>query len=208
MAQTKKHPLDGYDHTATVPRGTPLVVSDRVGATWKLSKKGIRFHADDPSVIRGAKPCRPPVEFAASRALRAVRDDVLRSGDRGPVPAAAAGTSTTVWTDRVPGRHDVNPRLEVRSDGVFVAVRPVYDDAPTVAWRRATPAESKAVAEALAVAPEGAHLPVVDVRERTVRVDRDDARHEAAAALPGARPMYVGGPIEVPVTAWRRLVGI
>lgn len=198
---TKKHPLDGYDYMADVPPGTPLLVTCR-GEVWRLARRGIRYHSDVSTRLHGAKRARAPREFAASERLRAVINDVLRTG-RDSMPDSVPDPNPVRWTDQRPGSYAQRSYLELHHGGVARAVEPIYDDAPRVAWRELTARELRRVQADLAIAPQGVHLPHVLVRERTKQVGPDSPRYEAACAAPGARPMFAGGPVEVPITQWR-----
>jgi hypothetical protein len=184
----KKHPLDGYDYTATVPRGTPLVVSSPDGRVWRLARKGVRYHEDASTLIHGARAARAPAPVAASDRIRAILDSVLLAG--GDLPADA-GQPIATWGDapHVAGSLAPTASLAVYADRWVRAVRPVYDDAPRVGARQVSTKEQAALMRDLAAAPRGVRLPTVQVSERTVRIEADDPRVSLAATLPGARPV-------------------
>jgi len=239
FAPSRRHPLDGYDYTADVPAGTPLLVQDDAGRVWRLARRGVRYHSDVRTRLHGARPARAPKEFAASQELREIIAAVLRNGTQ--EPGSRAGTPETQaalpedahevtarWSDQQPGSHASRPYLEIRGT-ILRAVQPNYDDAPTMAWRRATAAELRRVQRALAITPRGVHLPRVQIRERHVQIRGDDDRAALAATIPGATPTratriyriepgyaealgrpdarltFDGGPVEIPEpgTAWR-----
>lgn len=198
MTKAKKHPLDGYDFRAVVPRGTPLLVVDEQGAVWRLTRKGVRYHHDVRSLLHGARRAKAPPPWAASLRLRALIERVLREGDHEPGSRGGSGEGTacpagprTRWTDQQPGSYGSRPWLEVGDDGVVRAVRPVYDDSPVVAWMRLSAAELRRVRKDLALAPVGVHLPVVHITERTVQVDGSHPLAAQMATIPGARPLDV-----------------
>ena len=230
---SKKHPLDGYDFTADVPPGTPLLVSDYSGKVWRLAKRGVRYHADC-NRLHGAKPARAPAAVAATSRIRKLAEEILKCGTYNPSPAEIKYT----WTDApsYSGSMASTLSLTVTEAGYATARLPVYDDAPRVASRQLTPAEFKKLAADLEKAPKAVRLQEVSIRERTVTIEKDDPRLEVAKTLPGARPFishqvfasqdgyaealttpgarlaFMGGPVtvpdpntswDVPVTVWR-----
>ena len=223
---TAKNPLDGYDYTADVPLGTPLLVEGQDGRVWRLSRKGVRYHSDVSTRLHGAAPARAPADVAASTRIRAVLESCLGAGE---LPADAGGPVAR-WVDapRQRGSLASTPELTLHAGGWVRAWVPVYDDAPRTGARQLGARELAALQRDLGVAPRGARLPVVTVRERTVLVAADHPMAQAASALPGARatltrrvcadaPDYTaalatpgarltfdGGPVLVPAagTAW------
>lgn len=198
---TKKNPLDGYDYTADVPRGTPLLVCDHHGQAWRLARRGVRYHSDVTTLLHGARQARAPKEVAASDRIRAIADATY---GRGELPAGI-GQPIARWIDapRVAGSMAATPIVEVYADRWIRAVAPVYDDAARVGARQLSAREWAALERDLAVAPRGHRLHAVSVRERSVRIAEDDPRAALASTVPGAREAYPGGPWYVPVTAWR-----
>ena len=221
-----KYPLDGYDFVAEVPRGIPLVIADHQGQTWRIARKGVRYHEDVPTLLHGARSCRPPPAVAATDRIRAIAEAILAGG--GELPAGT-GPATSTWRDapRVVGSMASTLMLSTHG-GWACAFLPVYDDAPRSGARRLTARETDALARDLATAPVAVRLPPFTVRERNVRIEAADPRialaratqgasplnarrvHPrdadayAAALAAGARVLYAGGPCEVPDpgTAW------
>jgi len=221
--------LDGYDYVADVPRGTPLLVEGYDGRIWRLTRKGIRYHADVPTLLHGARPARAPAPIAASMRIRALLDAAILSG--GELPEGMTRSPSTVWRDAPvsPGSLAPTATLALYEGGWVRASRPVYDDAPRSGARHLSAREAKALARDIERAPRGTRLQCVAVRERMVRVEADHRRIEAAMRLPGARAWqttrtwpgdaaayavalaapqarlaFEGGPVDVPVpgTAW------
>ncbi|HET9554326.1 MAG TPA: hypothetical protein VFP50_15295 [Anaeromyxobacteraceae bacterium] len=226
MKTAKKHPLDGYDFTADVPAGTPLLVQGQDGRVWRLARKGVRYHSDVSTRLHGARPARAPASVAASTRIRALLESCLGAGD---LPAGV-GAPVAVWRDapHAPGSLASTPELALHADGWVRGVVPVHDDAPRTGARQLGARELAALQRDLAASPRGVRLPVVSVRERTVRVEANDPRAQMASALPGARATqtrrvyatesdyttalstpgarrtFDGGPVDVPIagTAW------
>ena len=102
---TKKHPLDGYDYTAVVPRGTPLVVRDHQGRVWRIAKRGIRYHGDVDTLLHGAKPAKAPKQVAASDRIRAILEATLGAAETRPEGIA----QVTEWRDAPSRRVSTSP---------------------------------------------------------------------------------------------------
>jgi hypothetical protein len=175
----KKHPLDGCDFVADVPRGTPLLVQGHDGRVWRLTRKGVRYHEDAATLLHGARPARAPAPVAASDRIRVI----LQSTRGGQLPAGI-GEATAVWHDapRTQGSTADTGTLwvyPVPVGGCWVrAFIPFYDEAPRGGARQLTPRESAQLARDLALAPRGVRLPTVRVEERTVKIH--PATHSAA----------------------------
>jgi hypothetical protein len=225
---SKRHPLDGYDYTATVMPGTPLVVRSLDGRTWRLARKGIRYHSDCATRIYGARQIRAPKEVAASDRIRTLLESLLGAGE---LPEGI-GQPVTRWDDApdCPGSMAAMPSLTLYADRWVRALVPVYDDAPRTGARQLSQREARDLAKDMAIAPHGVRLQSVSVRERTVRVEGSHPLAARCAHIPAARPhashrVYQGEPgytgtdglpivvpepgtgWDVPVTAWRALTG-
>ena len=157
--------LDGYDYTADVPPGTPLLVQGSDGRYWRLSRKGIRYHEDVRSLLHGAAPARPPKEVAASDRIRAALVATLSAG--GELPPGDARPAQK-WQDapRAAGSTAPTDSLELYAGRWVRACRPVYDDMPRTGARQLTAREWAALEADIAIAPRGVRLPRVEVRER------------------------------------------
>lgn len=202
------------DHTVEGRFARGAILADHRGSIWRIHTRGRRYHEDVPTAIYGVRPARPPKAFAASQRLRQVIESVLRDGTQEPgsraggtqqeLPAEAAEV-TARWTDQEPNSFAQRPFLELRGE-YLRAVRPIYDDSPVMAWRRATPKELRKIAADMELAPKGVHLPRTHVRERTVRISVMDAT--AAGRLDAYRAVATvetETQLEVPVTEHRRV---
>ncbi len=121
------------------------LVADLSGEVYRLTTIGFSYHEDVSSRIYGAAKARAPKEYTATRALRKVIEDTLRNGTHTPgsrglafdaageAPPPAKGTEWKSWKDGKMGSLASFPYIEVYDDIVY-AVRPNYDDSPTVAW--------------------------------------------------------------------------
>jgi hypothetical protein len=156
------------------------LVQDYEGRTWKLTRGGRRYHEDVRTMLYPAMPARASKDFAASQLIRQAIDRVLREGthepgSRGlhvvdgklepgkpcPVPAQ---NSPTHWQDARPSSLATFPSIEV-CGRILRAVRPNYDDAPSVAWIDDAKL-ARAVMAAIEASPKPVWLPQVTVRLR------------------------------------------
>lgn len=175
------------------------MVQDAQGNVFRLAKKGRRYHSDASTRLHDAKRIRPPPAVAASRRLREVIADVLATGTHTPESRGAPGRtdiadipegSWQTWKDDEPESYARRPYLHVfDDDNIVVAVRPIYDDAPVIAWKRLSKAAMRKVRADVKRAPQGVHLRRVNVQEKTTRVMPGAPGFELAATVPGARPV-------------------
>jgi hypothetical protein len=171
-----------YAATATVEgrfaKGQFVADGDKL---YKVVSGGIRYHEDVRTLLYGVAPvARPPKEWKATRTLRATIEEILRDGNQAPnsraLRAGDAGreipttASIAKWEDGKPDSLASFPRLEVREEDVIVAVRPIYDDAPIVAWVR-DPKLAKAVLAAIEIAPRPHHVTEAHVKMRAPKLE-------------------------------------
>jgi hypothetical protein len=134
------------------------------GKLWKVVSGGIRYHEDVSTALYGVAPVvRPPKEWKATCTLQDMLATILRDGTQTPDSRAAKrlGDDQNVpvvakiasWEDSKPGSLASFPYLTIHEDGVIVAVRPIYDDSPIVAWIR-NPKLAKTALDAIAIAPK------------------------------------------------------
>ena len=171
--------LDGYDYTADVPPGTPLLVQSADGRVWRLSRRGVRYHEDVRSLLHGAAPARPPKDVAASARIRALLEALIEGG--GELPATAEPLSR--WRDAPisAGSMASTDSLSLYPDRWVRACKPVYDDLPRTGVQQLTAREWAALEADIAIAPRGVRLPRVEVRERPTCI-----RPPAVSGLPEA----------------------
>lgn len=153
-------------------KGQLVADGDRV---WKVVSGGIRYHEDVSTALYGVAPARPPKEWKATVTLRAAIEKVLREGTHTPLSRGLrggetgqevpAGIEVARWEDGKPDSLASFPHLRVFDDNLILAVRPIYDDSPVVAWVRDRKL-AKIVLEAIAVSPKAYFLPEAQVKER------------------------------------------
>lgn len=166
-----------------------MLVADLSGNVYKLTTIGFSYHEDVSSRIYGAAKARAPKEYTATRGLRKVIEDTLRNGTHAPgsrglafdatgeVPPTARGTEWKSWKDGKQGSLATFPWIEVYDDIVY-AVRPNYDDSPSVAWVQ----DAKLVKQVLAwieTSPQP-FFGVVEVSEVKSRTPKAASQDEVA----------------------------
>lgn len=161
------------------------IVLDYTEQAFRVTRGGRRYHEDVDSLLYPVVACRTPAPLAATLRLREIIDGVLRSGthepgSRGlrvvegklepgePCPAYPGDTADRSddlsWSDGRPGSLASFPELAVRGD-YLRAVRPNYDDAPSLAWvhdRRLAREARKLIARS----PQPTHAQKVHVQLR------------------------------------------
>lgn len=139
------------------------LVSNYAGEVYRVTTYGIRYHEDVESRLYGAAPAKAPKEWKATVFLREAIETVLKQGTHEPNsgsgnPKKKKPMPTTLpielsWRYTMPEAPlAAGDYLSVQGDYVR-AVRPIYDDAPDVAWMHDAKL-SKKIREAIAIAPE------------------------------------------------------
>lgn len=167
------------------------IVADRAtGDVYRVAAKPVRYHEDAAPVYRltKAKAETIPAGYASGRRLADLICAIQRYGNhtpgsRGGDPSRRAPVPDGLTRERFerpkrdPNSYADMPSLTLREIDygrlVAIAVTPIYDDAPIVAWRDLTPAERASVRADIETAKQGAWLPQVVVEHEETKKNAD-----------------------------------
>lgn len=174
-AQWKKYETCPFIVEGRFSRDDLVTDDDQV---YRIATIGFRYHEDVATRLYGATKAKAPKEWTATCALRKAIKTILRSGmhekgSRGEpykdgirqgqdMPTAAV---THRWQDGEPNSYASFPSLTIHEGGIIRAVRPNYDDSPSVAWIQ-DHGLAKNLIDAIAIVPRPMHIPEAHVRAR------------------------------------------
>lgn len=193
---------DECDHYigGSFSRGAIITDSSPRLTAWKINTYGRKYHEDCPCDY-GVVACRGPKGWTETVLIRAAIKTVLETGTHEPGSrgtsgadvARPAGAAIASWTDRRYNSHATLPTITVYDGGVIGAVKPNYDDSPSVTWIRDAKLAKK-ILVAIQKQPTPVILPEANVRERFSRIaiPTDHPRYAEYLAVPRATP-YDGG---------------
>lgn len=158
---------------------------------YKVISIGIRYHEDVSNCLYGVAPARAPKEWKATNLLRQTIEKILKwdgigthdpqsRGVRDDKPSAAMPTGLQLvakWEDGQPDSLASFPYLQVFAGGFVLAIRPNYDDSPSVAWVKDERLAAQLV-KAIEVSPKPYYIQSARVRQRTPKAPDEKNQSE------------------------------
>lgn len=163
-------------HTAEGRFSKGDTIADYSGNLYRIETIGFRYHENVSSALYGAKPIRDTKEYAATRKLRTAIGSILQTGTHEPgsrgiaVDADAAkcpGTEKVAeWRDGRPGSLASFPYIQIYQGYIIRVIRPIYDDAPSIAWVIDTKL-ARALLAAIEISPKPVNFHEASVKARS-----------------------------------------